>query len=458
MQIDKNSALQSNPAPSWKKSRFRIAVALVLLLVLLALIVLPDPLMNWLVKPKITAAFNEKHPAYSLYIGKMSYSVFRNQFGFDEITIDALDSTLTGNISNVQVCGINWISLLWSRTVNSSNCGELLMTVDSIAVIIRQTQYALRCGPLFVSASDSEIVIENLEYRPLVDDDVIFVASDFRTTRYSLAAPKITIAGFACVDLIRRENYRARSAQLSNVVLEVLINKDKPASARVSAPLMPNELLTFANAPFFVDSIVIGDSRIAYGERFAVRTTPAFLTFDSTQILVKGIANRADSTATIDISAQAIFMDESPVNIQLSLPVADPQLDFKYSGSMGKLDCCSFNPFVEKTERLRIKKGDLEEAAFDINVVSGRASGTVRATYRDLSFAVIDSESGSEKGFVNSLASIISNTFKIRNSNAPEESGSMKVGRVDYTKKPDETFLRFAWLSLYSGVRDLVKK
>lgn len=458
MQIEKDSSLQSNPVPSSKKSRVGIAAVITLLLVLLALIILPDPLMNWLVKPKLTEAFNSKHPAYSLRIGEIHYSVFRNQFGFDEIAIDALDSTLTSNISNVKVSGINWISLLWSRTVNSSNSGDLLVEIDSVAIVIAQQQYSLRCGPMSISASDSQIVIANLEYRPLLDDEDLFAVSAFRTTRYNLAVPEISIAGFDCVDLIRRENYRARSAELSDVALDVLINKDKPAAAPVFAPLMPNDLLALADAPLLVDSLSIANGKFTYGERFAVGAAPAVLTFDSAEVVAQGIANRGDSTATIDISAQAVFMDESPVEIRLSLPVADPQLQFSSSGSMGKLDCCLFNPFVEKTERLRIKKGDLEEASFDIDVVSGHASGTFRATYRDLSFAVIDGETGSEKGIVNSIASIISNTFRIRNSNSPEESGPMKVGQVDYTKKPDETFLRFAWLSLYSGVRDLVKK
>ena len=458
MQDDKNSALPSNSTPSRKKSRFGIAVVMTLLLVLLAITVLPDPLMNWLVKPKLTKEFNSKHPAYSLRIGDMHYNVFRNQFRFGDITIEALDSTLTSTISNVKVRGVNWISLLWNRSINSSNSGNLLVEVDSVAIIIALEQYRLRCGPLSISGEDSAIAIEDLEYRPLLDDETLFAASEFRTTRYNLVVPKITVAGFACVDLIRRENYRARSAQLSDVVLEVLVNKDKPAAVPVVAPLMPSELLALVDAPLLVDSLIFSNSKLAYGERFDVGAAPAVLTFDSAEVLVQGIANRGDSTATIDISAQAVFMDQSPVEVHLSLPAADPQLDISYSGRMGKLDCCLFNPFVEKTERLRIKKGDLEEAAFDINVVSGRASGTFRATYRDLSFAVIDGESGSEKGIVNSIASIISNAFKIRNSNAPEESGPMKVGRVDYTKKPDETFLRFAWLSLYSGVRDLVKK
>ncbi|MGB5105844.1 MAG: hypothetical protein WBP29_15230 [Candidatus Zixiibacteriota bacterium] len=458
MHVDKDSVQPVNPSPAKKPSRRGITVGAIFVVVLLALLALTDPLMNWLVKPRIAEAFNQKHPAYALRIGDMHYSVFRNRFGFDNVAIDALDSSFTGTLGTAAVSGINWISLLWSRSVSSDNAGGLVVEIDSFVTVITNSQYTLRCGPLHISAPDSVIVIRDFEYRPIFDDEQLFAARDHRVTRYRIAVPLVEVKGFDGIDAIRRENYNARSAQFTDAFVEVLINKDKPASGVARIPLMPNELLALANTPLFIDSLNFRNSRLAYGERFAVGSTPAFLTFDSLHLIATGIANQAQSAPTIAIDAQALFMAQSPINVRISIPVADSNLNFQFSGSLGKLDACSFNPFVEKTERLRIKQGDLEQASFDIQVNDGRSAGYVRATYRDLSFAVIDKESGSEKGFLNSVASIISNSFMIRQDNAPEESGDMKVGVVDYTKKPNETFLRFAWLSLYSGVRDLVKK
>jgi hypothetical protein len=38
----------------------------------------------------------------------------------------------------------------------------------------------------------------------------------------------------------------------------------------------------------------------------------------------------------------------------------------------------------------------------------------------------------------------------------PDKSGSMKIGKVKYTRKPDDTFLQLVWFSLRSGVGDVV--
>ena len=103
-----------------------------------------------------------------------------------------------------------------------------------------------------------------------------------------------------------------------------------------------------------------------------------------------------------------------------------------------------------------LQGGILQNATFDVNVTAGRASGRVRVIYRDLSIAFRNSRTGSERGAYNRITSYIANAAKIRGTNVPDESGSMKIGEVKYTRKPDDTFLQLVWFSLRSGVGDVV--
>jgi hypothetical protein len=114
------------------------------------------------------------------------------------------------------------------------------------------------------------------------------------------------------------------------------------------------------------------------------------------------------------------------------------------------------NSFLEVGEGLRIKSGILQHTAFDVNVTAGRANGTVRLIYRDLAIAFRDSRTGSEKGAYNRITSYIANATKIRGTNMPDKSGSKKIDKVKYTRKPDDTFLRLVWFSLRSGVGDVL--
>jgi hypothetical protein len=50
----------------------------------------------------------------------------------------------------------------------------------------------------------------------------------------------------------------------------------------------------------------------------------------------------------------------------------------------------------------------------------------------------------------------MANLLKIRNSNATKTSGSIKEGRVDYTRNPSDTFIGFVWSALRNGVFEII--
>jgi len=187
-----------------------------------------------------------------------------------------------------------------------------------------------------------------------------------------------------------------------------------------------------------------------------IGSAPAEVTFDSIQMSAKGITNHAAPGATAVIHAQGNFMKTSTMKILMVIPVASPEISFRYSGSLDRMDATRLNSFLEVGENLRIKSGTLQNATFDVNVTASRASGTVRMMYRDLNIAVLNSRTGSERGASNRITSYIANAMKIRGTNMPDKSGSMKIGEVKYARKPDDTFLQLVWFSLRSGVGDVV--
>ena len=119
------------------------------------------------------------------------------------------------------------------------------------------------------------------------------------------------------------------------------------------------------------------------------------------------------------------------------------------------LDLTRLNTFLEIAEQTRIKSGSAQEASFEIDVTAGQARGRVRALYQDLELAVLNKQTGSEKGLGNRFVSFLENV-KTRKANVPDALGSMNEGKVNYTRKPDDEFQQFVWFALRSGVLDLL--
>jgi hypothetical protein len=249
------------------------------------------------------------------------------------------------------------------------------------------------------------------------------------------------------------KNYRAHAIEIHDASLDILLNKDKPDSRDTSGSLMPNEILASIKGNLQIDRLSITNGQLRYAERFEVGAKPAIVTFDSMQASAAGIANHGPRGSSIIIQAQTTFVNAGMMKLNITIPVASRDCSLQYSGSLSRMDLKALNSFLEVSDHMRIKSGVLEEATYDINVVAGRASGTVRGVYRDLTLAAIDKGSGSENGLSDRLTSFIANTFTIHKDNVP---GSMKVGVVNYMQVRDDPFFQYEWFALRTGVRNVL--
>ncbi len=456
MQNGHSTAERQKPSLLKRASYAGAAAGALLLVCLLVLLLFPDPFVNRFIKPRIAGAFAETYPAYSLRIGEMKYSVAQNRFELDSVALSTVDGIFSGNIGRYSVSAISWMHLLWGGKLEPEDFAGVVIDADDIALNFLQSNYRVNCQRLHLSAPDSEIVADVLELHLLTDDEEFFRGSKFRATRFSLASQQCSVAGVACLALLQGESYDARSILIRDPVLDVLINKDKPSAHDTSYPVMPTEILASMQALLHVDSLRIMNGRVRYGERFAVGAKPGLISFDSMQVLAERIANQGDSGATVVVHAQGMFMQEGAMNVHMVIPVGSPAFSFQYSGSMGRMDIRALNPFLETAEQMRIVTGVLQSAQFDITVSSGHARGNVRAVYRDLILAAIDRKTGSQNGAADLFASFIANTFKIRGTNVPDDSGVVKIGTVKYMRQRNDPFLRFVWFALRSGVGDVV--
>jgi hypothetical protein len=433
-----------------------LSVGAIVLVLALVFLFYPDTFINTFLKGRITEAFREAYPAYSIRIGSMHYNIQENLVGFDSVALTTADATLLCTIASYSVSGIGWLELLWARGLVPQGFTGTVLDAHGIVVNFPQEQYELRCGLLRVSVPDSDIVVEALELHPLDDDEQFFAGSKFRKTRVCLVVPHARVAGLSCLELLQGKVYHARSAHIRDPFLDVLINKDKPVARDTVGPPMPNETLALMEQTIEIDSLDIWNGGLQYGERFAPGSKPAVIMLDSMQVSVLGIDNHGDASDTVVIRAEGEFMKSTEMNILMSIPISSPEFSFEYSGSVGRMDLSVLNSFLETAEQMRIKTGVLQLATFEINVASGRASGNVRALYKDLTLAAINKHTGSEKGIFDVIASFVANNTKIRTNNMPGNSGEMKIGKVKYTRHRDDPFFRFVWFSLRSGVGDVV--
>jgi hypothetical protein len=405
-------------------------------------------------KAKAERAYADAYPGSTLRIGALDYTMGANRLVAHQVVLSATNTTI--EIGQVTLTGVRWARLLWGQAALAEVLDRASLDAANLEVEFPETQYGIRCARLRVSVPDSELIAEGAELQPLVDDEALFAASAFRTTRYRVVLPECRVRGLEYGEALQGKSYRARSVWLSRPGLDALINQDKPPRPFVKSPLMVHEALAAIQPPFQVDKLSITNGLITYAERATPGADPAVLTFAAVTLSVTGIANQGAATAAIELQGQGDLMSAGTLKVEMSIPITPQDFALQYSGSLGTMDLTRLNAFVELAEHVRIQSGTAQEVAFEIEVHAGQAIGRVRAIYDDLKITVLDQETGTKKGFDNRVASLLANMLKVRTANAPDALGAMKQGDVNYQRTPEETFLEFVWFALWSGVVDVI--
>jgi hypothetical protein len=299
-------------------------------------------------------------------------------------------------------------------------------------------------------------VADSMRYYSVEDDEQFFARSQFRQTKFRFDIPQMKMVGLDCLTLLQGNIYRAKSITMHDVFADILVNMDKPYDKNSSNPQMPNEALSSMKEIVGVGSVNIVNGRVKYRERVAVNAAPGVITFSKVNVSVSGIANHTAHPDTAVIHADGLFMNSGTMKLFMAIPLTSTDFSLRYSGSLSTMDVTELNAFLEPNEHRRIKSGILQSATYDINAIAGHASGALRVAYKDLSIAVLNKKTGSEKGIFDRISSLVGVVFVIRRTNMPNGKGSMKIGEIRYTRNPDDYFLQFAWFALRSGVKDVV--
>jgi hypothetical protein len=413
-------------------------------------------ILNRYVKGKAERAFAEAHPGYALRIGELDYAVGANRLVAQSVTLSATNTTLKAG--RISLTGVRWARLLWGTAALADVLADASLEATNLDAEFPQAYYGIRCARLRASVPDSELIAEGTELRTLAGDEEFFAAHEFRTPRFHVVVPECRVSGLAYGELLQGKSYRARSVHFSGPSFEALVNRDKPPKPFVKSPLMVHEALAAIRQPLRVDSLSIINGHFEYCERLAVGADPAVLTFGAVSLFVEGIVNRDEAAAAIQLRGQGDLMDAGTMKVRMTIPITPADFSLHYSGSLSAMDLTRLDAFLEIAEHIRIKSGSAQEASFEIEVTDGQARGRVRAIYKGLEMAVLDKQSGTEKGLDNRVATFLMNELKFRNSNAPDASGMMKEGEVNYTRRPDDEFQQFAWFALRTGVMDVISQ
>lgn len=316
--------------------------------------------------------------------------------------------------------------------------------------------YTIDCMGLYTSISDSDAVVNDLTIDPLMDENQYFDASKFGRTRIALKLPQIKLNGLSFPDLLQGDKYQARLIEVRDASAGIQVSKFKSKKHVKTKLPMPNEILAEIKQIIQIDSVSVVNGHLEYGEYYAPRSKPALIVFNNMNAAVLGISNNNNNGDTAIINFASEFMNGATLSVMVRTPLTSPTFSLQSSGTLSEIKLTKLNTFLETAEHVRIKSGVSQFAGFNLIVDNGKARGTVSIEYKDFSLAFIDQKSRSDKGIFNVIKSFLANTFQFNSESKRDKNGKLKLGKINYKRKPDDTFMQVLWYSVRSGVAETI--
>ncbi|WP_146110073.1 DUF748 domain-containing protein [Salinibacter sp. 10B] len=335
-----------------------------------------------------------------------------------------------------------------------SDC--LRISVEGYRRLSADRLFAVRMGPVRGSGADSSLAVENVQAHPTVPDAEFMRRHGHRTNRLDASIRRVALQGIDLQRALVGDALLLRTAVLDSLRVDVYRDNRLPPPRSDPPPNMPHERAQLQRRPFQIDSIRVTNGAVRYAKWDSASAAPGHITFGSIKATIRNVTNRPRDTvpaspAIIDATTRVAGTGRLATTIRL--PLRSPTLSFSYEGRLGPMDPRAFNDALVPLSGVRIEDGHLDSLRFSAQVEDGEARGTLHGTYRSLDVEVVDEDKGRSLG--TRLRSFVLDKLMVKSSNTPDDP-PLRTGTIEHEYEEGDTFFKFLWHSLRSGLYSLV--
>ncbi|MDZ4745854.1 MAG: DUF748 domain-containing protein [bacterium] len=415
------------------------------------------------VKPLYINSVVVKDAAYVLAIAKHENAVGGSLSG---LNIQFNSISIRDSTENYKTVGQSYMSVRqWRRPFDDGDTVNLFggkvvinetdssMHIDSVEYLMQKGMRTYASG-IHLSFRDRTLAIDSFSVVPTITDAEYFAKTKYRTDRVRAGASTVVLKDIDTRGLVEGTALNAQTLDFKNFHIDVLSNSRAPR-LKGKNPMMPFEIVASIPFQLGIDSIRVANTTIMYGELHKNSNTPATLQFERIGFLVTGLSNDpvVQKRQPVKIFGKGAFQKNGVMDLEITLPlnVTENTLDAK--GTLSEMDLKTFNTFLPVAENIRVKKGWVKKASFNLKVRGRKSTGVVLPLYIDFELEVLNKKS-KKVGFWEGIASFLANWLKIKNENVPGED--MKEGKINYTIPADAAPLQALWFPVRSGLGKVI--
>jgi hypothetical protein len=326
--------------------------------------------------------------------------------------------------------------------------GDVLVSLRKIDIFGETGLYDMELGFFEASKKDSSLILEDFKMIPKYNKKEFSKKLKYQSDRFDLDIGRIVIAGVGLERWLAGEPLMISKVQIDS--LDADIYRDKNVAFNFNRfPPFYNESFLKIPIPVVIDTLLISNSKILYGELAEGRPVAGTILLEKLNIQSYDLTNQV-AEDTIDhvmhLNVQALVMGEGALNVELVLPLEGNLHDFECSGSVGAMQLSPLNDMLEPSINMKFNGGKVNRMTFSFTATDRSSIGWMEFLYSDLDVALLKKGEEKEKGFISNVA----NTMTLSNNPAPGKN--LKIVEIGHEHDKNKGIINYVWKTIQSGM------
>ncbi|TAE45493.1 MAG: hypothetical protein EAY69_10305 [Cytophagales bacterium] len=339
--------------------------------------------------------------------------------------------------------------IVWINQTNINTCWQnMSVTANNYRSYLDENLLQIDIRKIGFNTKNSTLDLDSVHLKPRFDDHFYTWVKKGRSTSANLKIEKVNLKNID-YSLLKKENtFSASFIRLEKVNTDLF--KDKRWGKPTYNRLMLNDLFQLIKTPLKVDSLEITEGYLKYSEQVTKGLEDAGEIFLSNfAVKMKNISN-LDTITKTKINAEALVMGEGKLMMEMDIFLNQKILKCEAFGDLSSMSVVHFNQLLEPNYHIRLKKGIIQGAVYQVEMADREAKGVLLAGYKRLRIQFLKPQNHKRKqGIKNFLTNLI---IKNRNNMYKKHP---KYGEINFKRK-HESFWSFLFMSLGSGLIDTI--
>lgn len=318
--------------------------------------------------------------------------------------------------------------------------------------------YTFGASHINFSSKNAALNVDSGYYTPNFIDTVFAAKVGFQTDRLDLNFNRLSFSNIRLLDFITDNTLWIDKVELDGLLGSDYRNKRFPLPEN-HFPLLPASALQALDFDLKIDTVYVRNSHFTYREYQPPALENGIIWFSDIKLDGRNITNNPelfDCDSLMRFNANAQMMDKGDLTLNLAFDIKNKNNYFMASGVLNSMDLTLLNPMLENVAFVTVTKGKNDMLTFNFSSDTTLATGEMQFEYSKLHIRLISKKDLTSRGFGESLASFIANTFVVRRNN-PKFPFGMRQGDIYFRRDTTKSFFNYLTKSTLSGVKKTIR-